>query len=189
LDYSDLGDHNWGANFEFRNLISNFNMKQLFFTGRMAQISRVVVSMVYCFIVLMLVVQPVLAQNGVFGSIQNPLVTVGGDKSWGDLTGVGGTGGLVGFISAVVKTVTVVAGIYTMFNFIIAGLDYITSQGDPKGTESAQNKIKQSIIGLVIIAGTFAITAMASRVLFGTYDAILRPTIYGPGSTATTSTN
>lgn len=124
------------------------------------------------------------APTPIFGQVTNPLNTIAGeDQGYGDLTGTGGSGGgLIGFISNIIKIITIIAGIYSMFNFIIAGLDYITSQGDPKGTESARNKITQSIIGLVIIVGTFAITALASRVLFGSYDAILRPTIYGPNN-------
>lgn len=121
----------------------------------------------------------------IFGDVTNPLATIS-PQGYGDLTGEeGAAGGLVGFISNVVKTITVVAGLYSMFNFIIAGMDYITSQGDPKGAESAKNKITHSIIGIVIVVGTFALTAMASRVLFGRYDAILKPTIYGPGSPST----
>lgn len=128
-------------------------------------------------IILTLSSTPTFAQE--FGSITNPLTKIS-TNNYGDVNTAGG--GLVGFISNIVKTVTVFAGIFSMFNFIVAGLDYITSQGDPKGTEAARNKIKQSVIGLVIIVGTLSLTAIASQILFGNFNAILNPTIYGKGS-------
>lgn len=115
-----------------------------------------------------------------FGAIDNPLVQINGN-SYGDLTGQGGVGGgLVGFISNGIRLFIVAAGLYVLFNLLTAGLDYITSEGDPKGAESAKSKIMNSLVGIVIIAGAFAGTAIASKILFGSYSTILNPTIYGP---------
>lgn len=115
-----------------------------------------------------------------FGQIENPLTIINPSSNYGALQAPSGNGGLVGFISNGIKLFIVAAGLYVLFNLLTAGLDFVTSEGDPKGAESAKAKIMNSLIGIVVIAGAFIATAIIGQILFGKYDAILNPTIYGP---------
>ncbi len=115
--------------------------------------------------------------SGVFGEVQNPLSRLSGQDR--DLIG---PGGLINLISSSVRLIVVVAGLFAFFNILFAGVSYITSGGDPKGIEAARQKILMSVVGLVIVAGTFIVTAIFSMIFYGRPDAILNPTIYGPTS-------
>ena len=90
-------------------------------------------------------------------------------------------GGLILFLSNILRVVFVIAGIYAFINFILAGFAYMTAGGDAKQLGAAWAKIWQSLLGLAIIVGAFAITALASYIIFGEAGYILNPKIYGPG--------
>jgi len=113
-----------------------------------------------------------------FGQIANPLEIL--DTSNVD-RGLTDAGGLVSLISSVVRLITIAAGIFALFQLITAGIQYVSSQGDPKMIEVAQNKIFMSIIGLVIVAAAFIITALVGQLLFGDPSIFINPKIYGPG--------
>ena len=117
--------------------------------------------------------------QAVFGSVQNPLCRISATGcGYGGLTESGG--GLIGFASNIIRLITIVAGIWAMFNLIFAGFAYVTSQGDPKALEAARSKIFMSIIGLIIIAASFIMAAIFGQILFGDYTAILNPQVFGP---------
>jgi hypothetical protein len=120
-----------------------------------------------------------LAENPIFGKITNPLNTLN-SSGYGDLNGTGG--GLTAFLSNIIKFITIIAGLFALFNLVSAGIGYISSGGDPKGIEDAKNRIFMSLIGLVIIVAAFSITAIISKLLFGEYWILINPQIYGPGT-------
>lgn len=107
----------------------------------------------------------------IFGQVQNPL----NQGSYGGLSGIGP------FITNVIRLLFVVAGIYALFNFIIAGYEYISAGGDSKKLERAWARIWQSLLGLVIMVASFAIISLFGYVIFGSGFNILSPVIYGPG--------
>lgn len=88
--------------------------------------------------------------------------------------------GLVPFFNNVLRLVFVVAGIYALLNFIIAGYQYMTAGGDSKMLAAAWNKIWQSLLGLLIIVSSFVIAAIFGQLLFGDAMFILNPKVYGP---------
>ena len=106
----------------------------------------------------------------IVGQVQNPLA----GTSYAGLTGVGL------FISNVLRLFFVVAGIYALFNFIIAGYSYMNAAGDAKKLGEAWNKIWLSLIGLVIIVGSFALASLAGYLIFNDPMYILKPKVYGP---------
>jgi hypothetical protein len=112
-----------------------------------------------------------LAQNP-FGNIQLP---PGVDK-YGSLT----EGGLVNFLNNVLKFMVVIAGIYMLFNLILAGYQFMSAGGDSKAVGEAWAKIWQSLVGLLIVAGSFLLAALFGWLIFGDWNAILRPQIYTP---------
>ncbi|HLL60187.1 MAG TPA: hypothetical protein VK338_00570 [Candidatus Nitrosocosmicus sp.] len=105
--------------------------------------------------------------DGVFGKINNP--------------GVGGNGdaysSLLKFLNLGLNLILIIAGLFTLFNFIIAGFKYMTAGGDSKKVSEAQNKIMFTVIGLGIIVAAPVIAGAIGFVVFGRWDAILNPCI------------
>ncbi len=106
----------------------------------------------------------------IFGTVQSPLM----GTSYGNLGGVGL------FITNIIRLLFVVAGIYALFNFLIAGFEYINAGGDSKKLEKAWSRIWQSLMGLVIMVASFAIASLFGYLIFGPGFSILNPVIYGP---------
>ncbi|MBI3576529.1 hypothetical protein HY086_00630 [Candidatus Gottesmanbacteria bacterium] len=85
------------------------------------------------------------------------------------------------FISNVLRLIFVAAGVWAFINVVLGGFSFINAGGDIKAVEKAWNKIWQSLLGLIIVVGSFAIITLASYVIFGRADFILNPEISGPG--------
>lgn len=103
------------------------------------------------------------AQDDVVGTIALPT---------GIPSEIGKTGD---FISAIIRFFIIVAGLFTLWQFLSGGLTFITSNGDKAKVQEAGNKITMSLVGLVVIAASFIIIAIASQLLFGDFTAILIP--------------
>lgn len=115
---------------------------------------------------------------GIFGLIDNPL-----GKSFPLAAGYASVeSGLPLLISNIVRLTTIAAGIWMFGNLLTAGFMYLTSSGETEKVNKAWGMIYQSLIGLLIIVGAFAITGVVSQLLFGDVTAILKPTIFGPGT-------
>jgi hypothetical protein len=111
------------------------------------------------------------------GTIANPMPSV-----YQHLAGTNGSqGGLILFFTNILRLVFVVAGIYVFINFILAGFQFMTAAGDSKAVAAASNKIWFSLVGLIIVVGSFALASLFSQLIFGRADFILNPTLYGPG--------
>jgi hypothetical protein len=91
-------------------------------------------------------------------------------------------GGVAFFISNIVRLLTIVAGIWMLINFVLAGLQFISAQGNDEQVKSAWNKIFNSMIGMVIIVVAYALTALLSYLMFGDPAFILNLKITGPGT-------
>lgn len=111
-----------------------------------------------------------------FGSITNPLDTISPERSYGSVQE-----GLPLFLGNIFKTMAVAGGLFALFNLVTAGIDYISSQGDPESITKAQSKIYMSLVGMIIIVASYSLAAIIGKILFGDYSAILAPKIYGPG--------
>jgi len=90
------------------------------------------------------------------------------------------TQGFVPLLSNILRLVFVGAGIFAFINLILAGFQYMSAGGDSKQLTAAWAKIWQSLVGLVIIVGSFAIAALIGGIIFGDPMYILNPQIYGP---------
>ena len=109
---------------------------------------------------------------GIFGNIEAPA-----DNVYFNTNESGG--GLFLLISNILKLAGVIAGLFFVFQIIMAGYGYISANGDPKKTEAAWAKIYQSAIGLAIVASAFVLASIVGKI-FGIN--ILTPVIYGPGT-------
>ncbi len=110
----------------------------------------------------------------VVGNITNPL-----PSAYQNLQG--SRGGLVLFFTNILRLLFVGAGIYAFINLIIAGFQFMMAGGDAKAITAAWSRIWQSLLGLLIIVGSFALASLFGQLIFGNPGFILNPQIFGPG--------
>lgn len=114
--------------------------------------------------------QHFLAQNP-FGAIKPP---PGVDQY------MAGPGGIAQFVNILLKTMIVGAGIYAVFNIIIAGYGFLSAGGDSKRVEAAWARIWQTILGIAFAAGSFVIAAIIGQIFFGDPTALLQFRLFQP---------
>ncbi len=68
-----------------------------------------------------------------------------------------GDGDLVGSVTGILNAVIAVLGIVAVIVIIIGGVSYMTSSGDAGKVKKAKDTILYGVIGLVIVALSFAI--------------------------------
>ena len=88
--------------------------------------------------------------------------------------------GLITLLNSVLNLMVMGAGIFALVNFILAGYGFITAGGEPQKIENAWAKIWQSLIGLVIVAGSFTLAGIFGKLIFNDFGAIINPEIQGP---------
>lgn len=104
---------------------------------------------------------------GIFGNISAPGTYTG----YQDIA----NGGLANFVSALIALITTLGGIFVMINFISAGYIFITNPAEPQKLTEANNKMIQSLIGLMIIAAAFVIAAFLGYLFFKDSGFLLNP--------------
>lgn len=114
------------------------------------------------------------AANTVVGEITNTILPA----PYQSITGK--PGGLILFLTNIIRLFFVGAGIWAFFNLLFAGLQFMSAGGDAKAVSAAWSRIWQTLLGLIIIVGSFALVTVFGYVLFGQADFILNPKIYGP---------
>ncbi len=87
------------------------------------------------------------------------------------------SGGIGQLLTLATQTIVVIAGLFTLFNLLLAGYAFLSAGNDPKKIQDAWAKIWQSILGLTITAGAFTIAVIVGYLLYGNASAILAPTI------------
>lgn len=127
--------------------------------------------------------QKLLAQNTL------PLYPSGGFKVPGFGSGDPQDAGTIfnKFISSTIGLLTVIAGIWFIFQFIIGAIGILTSGGDKASLASAKSKITYGIIGLVIVIVSIFIIDLIGRLLgldiLNPIDAVIpRNTTTTPGA-------
>ena len=79
--------------------------------------------------------------------------------------GAGFAGNVGSLINGVLSFVMVVAALLVFLYLIWGGIEWITSGGDKTKTESARSKITAAVIGLVVLAASYAILLIALQFL------------------------
>jgi len=107
--------------------------------------------------------------GNVFGTIDKPdaLVNVSSVE----------TGGVGSLINLALRVLIVGAGLYALFNLILAGYAFMSAGDDPKKVAGAWAKIWQTILGLLFAAGAFVLAAIFGYLIFKDAGALLRPSI------------
>lgn len=86
-------------------------------------------------------------------------------------------GGIGKFLNLGINILIVGAGIYAMFNFVLAGYAFLGAGSDPKKLQAAWGKIWQSILGLTISASALVLASLFGRIIFGSPTSILAPVL------------
>jgi len=103
-----------------------------------------------------------------------PLGPIGGEREkgfgpWGYLWEkeeiAEAAGVFTGIISNIIGVMTIVAGIWFIFQFIIGAYGYLAAGGDPKKMSDATAKITSALIGLVVIVAAYAIISLLGALL------------------------
>lgn len=112
-----------------------------------------------------------IAQADIFGTVDKPAGVAKFDTaSNGDI-------GLLTFISTLIQVLTVVAGLWVFFQFIAAGYEFISSNGDAGAYNKAKDRILMSVIGIIVVTSAYTIAALVGLLVFGDASFILKPTI------------
>ncbi len=112
-----------------------------------------------------------------FGQIKNPFSTL--------LPGTNpyvGTQGedLVNLAQKLLLFVIVIAGLFTFWNIVQAGFMFLSAGSEPKNITKAWDKIWQSIVGLLVVAGSFILAGIFGYLIFGDATALITFRIFGP---------
>ena len=68
-------------------------------------------------------------------------------------------------LNSVLTIVMVIAALLVFFYLIMGGIEWITSGGEKGKTEAARNKITAAVVGLIILAASYAIFTLVLRFL------------------------
>lgn len=68
-------------------------------------------------------------------------------------------------ISSMLNLVMLIAAILVFMYLIWGGIEWITSGGDKPKTENARNKITAAIVGLIVLAASYALLQLALSLL------------------------
>ncbi len=110
--------------------------------------------------------------------LNDPIGSINAPSSLTAKFGGGVSGGALGvLLNLFLKVLIVIAGIYALINFVLAGYAFMGAGDDPKKVEAAWKKIWQTILGLTFSAGAFALAAIVGKLIFGDWSFLLKPSI------------
>jgi uncharacterized membrane protein len=103
----------------------------------------------------------------------HPLGQIGGKEGfgpWGNLGQLGteigaAAGAFANIISRIIGVLTIVAGLWFIFSFIIGAYGFLTAGGDTKKIEEATKKITSAIVGLVVVVAAYALISLIGGLL------------------------
>lgn len=78
------------------------------------------------------------------------------------------------------RALIVGAGIYALFNLVLAGYSFMSAGDDSKKVSGAWSQISQTLMGLAFSAGAFVLAALFGKLIFNDWNFLLKPTIPTP---------
>jgi len=107
----------------------------------------------------------------VFAQTSHDLGSIGGEEGfgpWGNLGSKGineAAGAFTSIISRIIGVMTIIAGIWFIFQFIIAAYGFMAAGGDQQKMANATKKITSSLIGLVVVVVSYAVMSLLGTLL------------------------
>lgn len=86
-------------------------------------------------------------------------------------------------VEFIIKGVFLIGGIFALVQLVRGALDYIQSGGDAKKTEAAQARIRDAVVGVILLVIVFAIAAFLETFLnigLGITKPLIIPTLIQP---------
>src|SRR3989344_3714843 len=71
-----------------------------------------------------------------------------------------GREGLNNLVGVAINIAFAAAGLLFLAMFFVGGIGYITAGGDPKSAQAARDRLKNALIGLIVVVAAFAITQL-----------------------------
>lgn len=66
-------------------------------------------------------------------------------------------------VSSIIGVMTLAAGIWFIFQFLVGGFNWITSGGDKGKLEQARDRLTNAFIGLIVVIAGWSILALAGK--------------------------
>ncbi len=104
---------------------------------------------------------------GPFGNIGSDVIGRGSAGAVSALTKV------TQVVSSIIGIMTIAALIWFIFQFLVGGLNWLTSGGDKGKLQQARDRITNAFIGLVIVIAGWAILALVG--MFFGFDTLIDP--------------
>ncbi len=135
---------------------------------------KIIYSLVFSLLLMFSSGQVMAAEDSVFGQIEAPA----GVAELNAQAGAASSNiGLLIFVSNIIKLISVVAGVWVLFNFITAGFTYITGSGDSSAYAKIGEKLALSATGLLLIVASYTIAGIIGLLVFGDATYIINPQI------------
>lgn len=93
-----------------------------------------------------------------------------------------GVSAITTLLSNILRLTIFAAGLYTLINLIVSGIQYIGSSGNPELLKQASSRIWISLLGMIIIAASLILAAVIGIIFFNDYKAIIQPLIPNPAN-------
>lgn len=75
------------------------------------------------------------------------------------------------------RALVIGAGIYALFNLVLAGYSFMSAGDDSKKVAGAWGQISQTLMGLAFSAGAFVLAAIFGQLIFNDPLFLLKPSI------------
>lgn len=114
-----------------------------------------------------------LIAKAAFAQTPTDLGQIGGGEELGPWTDIGKKGTTIAVValkftfllSRVISIMTVVAGLYFMFNIFIAAYGYLHAGGSDEKVKQSTESILHSVIGLIIVIAAYALVSLLGALL------------------------
>jgi hypothetical protein len=130
--------------------------------------------LLFLFFISLCIPQTSAAQDAFYGGITPPAFL-------SPFVAAGPGGGIVLILRIILRLILIGAGFFAVFQFLSAGLIFMSSDGDPQKLAKGRNKLILTLVGLAVIASSFVIAALIGIIFFGDAGALISPTITGAG--------
>lgn len=88
--------------------------------------------------------------------------------------------GIVYFASNLLQVATIIAGVFVLFQLIMAGYTYITASGDSGAHNKVKDRVTMSFLGLALIVASYTIAGLIGLLFFSDASFILNPKLPSP---------
>ncbi len=87
--------------------------------------------------------------------------------------------GILSFASKIIFLLNVGAGFFAMYNFLTAGLMYVTGAGDSGAHTKVKDKLTFTFVGIALIVSTYTLGGLIGLIFYGDASFLLNPQLQG----------